>query len=55
MAIQVRADGLLSSVQLSRLEAAYLADGVPRAIGATLVRLAHMGLIEIRATARWLH
>ena len=32
----------------SPLEAAYLAEGVPRAIGATLAGLAQMGLIQVR-------
>jgi uncharacterized protein (TIGR04222 family) len=49
MAIDTRAHDLLSSVELSPLEVAYLADGVPRAIGATLAGLTHMGLIEFRS------
>ena len=40
---------MLSSVHLSPLETAYLADGVPRAVGAALAGLAHMGLIEVRS------
>jgi uncharacterized protein (TIGR04222 family) len=47
--IETRVDDLLSSVELSPLEAAYLADGVPRVIGASLAGLAHMGLIQIRS------
>ena len=54
MAIETRVPDLLSSVELSPLEAAYLAEGVPRAIGATLAGLTQMGLIEFRATERWL-
>ena len=49
MAIETRAADLLASVELSPLEAAYLAEGVPRVIGATLAGLAHMGLIEFRS------
>ena len=44
--VKGRAGDLLSSVELSPAEAAYLADRGPRAIGATLAGLAHMGLIE---------
>ena len=36
MVIDSRAGDFLSSVELSPLEAAYLAEGVPRAVGATL-------------------
>src|SRR5438094_7815242 len=46
MMVKGRAGDLLSSVELSPAEAAYLADRGPRAIGATLAGLAHMGLIE---------
>ena len=49
MAIESRAADLLSSVELSPLEAAYLAEGVPRAVGASLAGLAHMGLIMVRS------
>src|SRR3982074_703057 len=48
MVIDGRAAGFLSSVELSPQEAGYLADGAPRAIGATLVGLAAMGLIDFR-------
>ena len=48
MVIDGRAGDFLSSVELSPPEAAYLAEGAPRAIGATLAGLAHMGLIEFR-------
>jgi uncharacterized protein (TIGR04222 family) len=47
--IETRVDDVLSSVELSPLEAAYLAEGVPRVIGASLAGLAHMGLIQIRS------
>src|ERR1700686_4862407 len=49
MAIETRAAYSLASVEVSPLEAAYLAEGVPRVIGATLAGLAHMGLIEFRS------
>lgn len=48
MVIDGRANDFLSAVELSPPEAAYLAEGAPRAIGATLAGLAHMGLIEFR-------
>src|SRR5438128_6751300 len=48
MVIDGRAGDFLSSVELSPSEAAYLAEGAPRAIGATMAGLAHMGLIEFR-------
>ena len=46
--IERRAGDVLSAVELSPPEAAYLAARGSRAIGATLVGLAHMGLIEFR-------
>jgi uncharacterized protein (TIGR04222 family) len=49
MVTDSRANDFLSAVELSPPEAGYLADGAPRAIGATLAALAHMGLIEFRA------
>jgi uncharacterized protein (TIGR04222 family) len=49
MVIDGRTGDFLSSVELSPPEAAYLADGAPRAIGATLAGLAQMGLIEFRS------
>ncbi len=52
MVIDGRANDFLSAVELSPAEAAYLADGAPRAIGATLAGLAHMGLIEFRTEDR---
>ena len=47
--IESRVDNLLSSVELGPLEAAYLAEGVPRAVGASLAGLAHMGLIRVQS------
>jgi uncharacterized protein (TIGR04222 family) len=47
--IETRVGDVLSSVELSPLEAAYLAAGVPRVIAASLAGLAHMGLIQIRS------
>jgi uncharacterized protein (TIGR04222 family) len=47
--IETRVDDVLSSVELSPLEAAYLAQGVPRVIGASLAGLAQMGLIQVRS------
>src|SRR6202158_1723728 len=49
MVIDGRTGDFLSSVELSPPEAAYLDDGAPRAIGATLAGLAQMGLIEFRS------
>src|SRR6266550_6013975 len=48
MMVESRTGDLLSSVELSLAEAGYLAARGPRAIGATLVGLAHMRLIEFR-------
>lgn len=48
MVIKGRAVDRLSSVQLSPLETAYLADGVPRTVGAALAGLAQKGLIAFR-------
>jgi uncharacterized protein (TIGR04222 family) len=52
MMIERRTGDLLSAVELSPPEAAYLADRGPRAIGATLAGLTHMGLIEFREDGR---
>lgn len=52
MTIASPANRLLSSSELSPSEVAYLAEGAPRAIGATLVGLAHIGLIEFRDDGR---
>jgi uncharacterized protein (TIGR04222 family) len=52
MAIQNRAVDLLSSAELTPVEAGYLAEGVPRAIGAALAGLAHMGLVEFRSDSK---
>src|SRR5207248_6751265 len=48
MMIESRTGEVFSAVELSPPEAGYLAARGPRAIGATLVGLAHMRLIEFR-------
>ena len=48
MMVESRTGEVLSAVELSPPEAGYLAARGPRAIGATLVGLAHMRLIEFR-------
>jgi uncharacterized protein (TIGR04222 family) len=52
MATENRAVDLLSAGALTPVEAGYLAEGAPRAIGAALAGLAHMGLVEFRSDGK---
>jgi uncharacterized protein (TIGR04222 family) len=49
MVIDSRAEDLFATADLTPSEVGYLDEGAPRAIGASLVALAQMGLLEFRS------